>query len=276
MKTRFFLIVLLLCLVLSAWTYIQYEFGTDRHAKLQQLGKMPVYIYMADSTKVASIKQLLDAVPHLASVSVETGLQAANELIKAYQLPISESMLGDYKFPGIITINFLPEAAAIGARMDVTDIITRNEIPMNDVDLQSNAWTILSAELASQNHRWLVETIFTFLMVALLMVFIRLSFELRWLLLQKRKLVSVVDALRFSTLSHRHTLMLLLIPILVSWWAYYLLSNVGVMQPVIPLWFFGIQLGAMVGGSLSISVILHRYSHNRNLQAVIDEEEGLA
>jgi len=276
MKTRFFLIVVLLCLVLSAWTYIQYEFGTDRHAKLQQLGRLPIYIYMADSTRVATIRKQLDAVPHLESVRVETGMQAANELIKAYQLPISENMLGDYQLPGIITINFKPEMAALGSRDEVAAIITRNEIPMNDVDLQSNAWTILANELASQTHRWIVETIFTTLMVALLMVFIRLSFELRWLLLQKRRLVSVVDALRFSTLSHRHTLMLLLVPILVSWWSYYLLSNLGVVQPVIPLWFFGIQLGAMVGGSLAISIILHRYAHNRNLQSVIEEEESLA
>jgi hypothetical protein len=276
MKTRFLLIVVLLSLVLAAWTYIQYEFGVDKQARLRQLGRVPVYIYLADSTKVASIKQQLEQVPNLESVSAETGQQAANELIKAYQLPISESMLQDYRFPAIITVKFKPLTASLRSHQQVAGIITRNEIPMNDVDLQSNAWDLLSTELGSLNRRWLVVTVFITLMVCLIMIFIRLSFELRWLLLQKRKLVSVVDALRFSTLSHRHTLMLLLIPMLASWWLYYLFSNAGVIEAVIPLWFFGIQLGALIGGSLVISIILHRYTYNRNLRQAIESEEDLA
>ncbi len=276
MKTRFFLIVVLLSLVLVAWTYIQYEFGVDKQARLDQLGRLPIYIYMTDSTRVEPLKKKLETVPYLESVSTESGMQAAAELVKAYQLPITESMLADYSLPNIITVKFKALAASLRARQQVADIITQSEIPMNDVDLQSNAWKMLDTEIGSLNRRWLVLTVFITLMVFLIMIFIRLSFELRGLLLQKRKLVSVVDALRFSTLTHRHTVMLLLFPMLASWWLYYLFSNTGFLQPVIPLWFFGIQLGALIGGSLVISIILHRYTHSRNLQLAVDAEDTLA
>jgi ABC-type phosphate transport system substrate-binding protein len=89
MKTRFFLMTTLICLLLVAWIWLEQQYEAARQEKYRQLSELPVYIYVTDSTRVAPLMERLAEFPQLRDINLETGLQAADELVQAYQLPIS-------------------------------------------------------------------------------------------------------------------------------------------------------------------------------------------
>lgn len=273
MRIRFFLIALLLACILSAWTYINYEFETARKDKIAQMAELPIYIYVADSTKVAPLMTALADFSGIRSINLETGHTAATELSQAYQLPISERMLSDFHFPDIVTLHFKANKGIREERPRVLDMISSLQISRADVDSQSNAWNILDGELRSISLRWMLTTIFNALIVLLIFIFIRLSYELRFLLLQKRQLVSVADSLRFGTLTHRHTWTLLLFPMAVNAGIYYGMVFMGYFRAILPWWFFAIQLATQAVGSVVLVMILHIYLHDKTFVPDLNEVE---
>lgn len=273
MRIRFVLIALLLASILTAWTYINYEFESARKDKITQMADLPIYIYMADSTKVAPLMTALADYPEIRSINLETGHSAATELSQAYQLPISDTMLSEFSFPDIVTIQFKTENRIREARPRVLNTISSMQISRTDVDSQSNAWNILEKELRSISLRWLLTTIFNAIIVLLIFIFIRLSYELRFLLLQKRQLVSVADTIRFSTLTHRHTWTLLMFPMAISVGMYYGAVFLGYMRPILPWWFFAIQMATQAVGTVVLVMILHIYLHDKTFVPDLNEAE---
>ena len=280
MKTRFFLMTALICLLLAAWIWLEQQYETARQEKYRQLSELPVYIYVADSSRVAPLMERLSGVPQLRDINLETGLQAADELVQAYQLPIGTGTLADYRFPSVITLLFKPEAASIQIKPAVMRAIAEQQIELTDIDAQSNAWAILVNELAALKSRWLLYTVITALSMALLFFFMRLSYELRFLLMQKRKLVSVADALRVTSENVRHTWAMLVMPLLLSVGGYFLLDVLGYLQAIIPLWWFAIPAGSLLASTAIVFIVLNMYFHDKTFMPdpldEADEEESHA
>lgn len=280
MKTRFFLMTALICLLLAAWIWLEQQYETARQEKYRQLSELPVYIYVADSSRVAPLMERLSEFPQLRDINLETGLQAADELVQAYQLPIGTGTLADYRFPSVITLLFKPEAASIQIKPAVMRAIAEQQIELTDIDAQSNAWALLVNELAALKSRWLLYTVITAISMALLFFFMRLSYELRFLLLQKRKLVSVADALRVSGENVRHTWAMLVLPLLLSVGGYFLLDILGYLQAIIPLWWFAIPAGSLLASTAIVFIVLNMYFHDKTFMPdpldETDEEESHA
>lgn len=142
MKTRFFLILLTLIILFGAWLYLSYNLGTNEKDKLEKLANLPIYAYVADTTKVAPILTELKTVPGIKNVVHETALQAATELIQSYGLPLNEEMIKDYILPDIITINLQPNRVSISNKPVIIDIL-RSHIPETDIDSQSSAYSLI-------------------------------------------------------------------------------------------------------------------------------------
>ncbi|MDP2173232.1 MAG: hypothetical protein Q8M98_09415 [Candidatus Cloacimonadaceae bacterium] len=265
MKAHFFLTIVLITIVLIGWTYINYSFEHSKQAKLDQLSRLPVYIYVADTTKVAPLMIALAEHTELQRISLETGLQAVRELAEAYQLPHTQSMLEEYSYPDVITLVFKPIKESLTAKAGIINAIMLQQIEMTDIDSQSNAWLIVETELKVLNLQWLIFTLFTGLILMVLFVFARLSLELRVLLKQKRRLVSVVDLIRHKSSTNRHTWMLLVIPILVSVGIYYLANVLDFIKAPVDWIFVAIQLVPLILGTLVILIILNLYSHDASL-----------
>jgi hypothetical protein len=148
MKTRFFLMTALICLLLVAWVWLEQQYENARLEKYRQLSDLPVYIYVADSSRVAPLMERLAEFPQLRDINLETGLQAADELVQAYQLPISTGSLADYRFPIVITLLFKPLRASVEVKPAVMRAIAEQQIELTDIDAQSNAWGQTVKELA--------------------------------------------------------------------------------------------------------------------------------
>lgn len=263
MKTRFFLMTALICLLLVAWVWLEQQYENARLEKYRQLSDLPVYIYVADSSRVAPLMERLAEFPQLRDINLETGLQAADELVQAYQLPISTGSLADYRFPSVITLLFKPLQASVEVKPAVMRAIAEQQIELTDIDAQSNAWGQTVKELAALRQRWLSYTIITAVMLGLLFFFIRLSYEFRFLLLQKRRLLSVADVLRVSTENHRHTWAMLVLPLLITVGGYFLLDLSGYARAIIPLWWFAIPAGTLFAATAVVFIVLNMYFHDR-------------
>lgn len=263
MRTRFFFMTLLISILIAAWIVQEYQYEQARQEKYRQLSELPVYIYVSDSTRVAPLLERLAEFPAISELNLETGLQAADELIRAYQLAISFSSIQEYEFPYIITLKFKAIKQSVETKPTVMRAIAEQQIQLADIDAQSKAWSQVESELNTLNNRWIMFTINNSLLLGLLFFFLRFSYEMHFLLLQKRRLVSVADALKMSTEHHRHTWIMLLSPLILCVGGYFVLSFLDQISNLIPLWWFSIPAGVMLVSTLAIILILNVFLHDQ-------------
>ena len=273
MKSRFFFMMLAICVLLAGWIVLEYQYEQARQEKYQQLSQLPTYIYVADSTRVAPLLERLADFETIASLNLETGLQAADELIHAYQLAISFASIREYEFPHIITLKFKPIKASVDEKTAVMRAISEQQIQLSDIDAQSTAWNRIVNELNSLQTRWITFTIITALLLGLLFFFMRFAYELRFLLLQKRQMVSVADALKKDTTTNRHTWLMLLIPLVIGVGGYFVLGLADVIPLIIPYWWFAIPAGVLIVATFIITLIINIYVHDQMLQPQLETPE---
>ena len=265
--------MLAICVLLAGWIVLEYQYEQARQEKYQQLSQLPTYIYVADSTRVAPLLERLADFETIASLNLETGLQAADELIHAYQLAISFSSIREYEFPHIITLKFKPIKASVDGKTAVMRAISEQQIQLSDIDAQSTAWNRIVNELNSLQTRWITFTIITALLLGLLFFFMRFAYELRFLLLQKRQMVSVADALKKDTTTNRHTWLMLLIPLVIGVGGYFVLGLADVIPLIIPYWWFAIPAGVLIVATFIITLIINIYVHDQMLQPQLETPE---
>mgnify|MGYP000870749362 CR=1 FL=1 len=260
MTTRFFLVIVMLVALFGAWQYLGYEHALSTQSKLDAISKLSVYAYIADSTKVQSILTEIKPIPAVRSVIYETASEAANELVTAYDLPLSEEMIADYKLPAVITISFEPNIQALKSKPLVLDIL-RSHISEADIDSQATAYNSLLDELKVLNRRSIVFHIFTSIVLLLIFVFSRLSYELHTLLLSKGKHHTVVDIIRHHKQGVEHTWSMLLIPLPISIAGYFGFIYLQHLPMLVPYWVFLAQLAAAFIGTLITHFTLHTFEH---------------
>jgi len=266
MNVRFYPVIALLVVLFSAWLYLGYEHGISLQQKLDDLTRLPVYAYVSDSTQVAPLLKQLRELPAIQSVSHETGQHAAGELIGAYGLPIDESMIRDYSFPDVITLNFAPKMQAIETR-DVALDILRTSIPETDIDAQSTAYQDLSAELKTLQTRSIHFHAFAGIMLLLIFVFLRLAVELQLLLSYKGRKHTVVDRLRHEKNGIQHTWTMLAIPLPLCLAGYFLIIYVSGVPQLMPWWVFVTMAASALIGTLINHFSLHTFER----EAAFDE-----
>ncbi len=260
MTTRFFLIIIMLVALFGAWQYLGYEHAISSQSKLDAISKLSVFAYIADSTKVQSILEEIKPIPAVKSVTYETSAEAANELITAYDLPLSEEMIADYQLPAVITINFEPNTQALKSKPLVLDIL-RGYISEADIDSQATAYNSLLDELNLVNRRGIAFHVFAGILLLMIFVFSRLSYELHTLLLNKGKHHTVVDVIRHHKQGVEHTWSMLLIPLPISVAGYFALMYFKKLPMLVPYWVFLVQLAAAFIGTLITHFTLHTFEH---------------
>ncbi len=258
MKSRFILNIIMLIALFAGWLYLSHDHGLSQKAKLEDLSRLPIYAYVADSTKVGTIMNELKNIPGIRNLKHETGFQAAAELITAYGLPLSEDMIGDYSFPDVITIDLEPAYQALISKPLILDALRRH-IPETDIDSQASAFNDLSEELELIRNRMLWFTIFVAILILLIYVFGRLSFELHVLLNYQGRRHSVVDKIRHHAQGVQHTWTMLLLPLPVCLLGYFALVYALPLPQLIPWWIFVAQAAAALAGTLITHFILHTF-----------------
>ena len=268
MNARFYLILLLLSLLFGAWTYLAHNQGESVKACYQELSSLPVYAYVADTTHVEPIKNGLQGISSLQGFEHETGYQAALELIEAYGLPLSDEMVATYRFPDLFTITFPADKAGIGAKARVMDLL-RVHLPEEDIDAQMGAYGKLLEELDRLSHRNLIFNIFASVLLFLIFIFSRISYELHIYLKQKRQLISVVDVMRHNKLNAAHSWMMLLVPGAFVSGLYYLGVYLGRWENLASWWSFASMGALSLIATLVIFFSLRVYEHD----AILSNEE---
>ena len=277
MKTRFFLILLTLVILFGGWLYLNYSIGSNEKDKLEKLANLPIYAYLADTTKVTPILTELKTVPGIKSVVHETALQAATELIQAYSLPLSEEMIKDYALPDVITINLQPNRISISTKPIIIDIL-RAHIPEMDIDSQSNAYGLIIKELKLLDLYHIVFNVFIAVLLLLLFVFLRSTLELNALIHHIGYKHSALENIRLQRQSIQRTLLMLIVPLPLCLLAYFAYVYLKPLPQVIPYWVFLVQAGTVIAGTMINYFILHSFERQiafqENPVEVIIPEDG--
>lgn len=264
MKARFYLIIALLIVLYGAWTFLAHTHGISAASRYEGLAKLPVYAYVADTTLVSPIIAGIQGIDGIASYNHETGSQAVQELIQSYDLPLGENVIADYQFPDLITINFQPGASNITAKARVMDIL-RTHLDENDLDSQSTAFTQILQELKYVNYRSIAFSIYAGLMMLIVFIFIRLSYELHIYLMNKRRMVSVVDVMRHNSLNAAHTWIMLILPVALIAGLYYAGWYLKYWHNLVPWWVFAAMALSALLATFVIVLMLRGYEHDRIL-----------
>jgi hypothetical protein len=198
-------------------------------------------------------------------VAHETGWQAATELITSYNLPLTENNIADYQFPDVITITLKPVPGAISDKARILAVL-RTHLEESDLDSQSGAFGEIVQELSQVKYRSIIFTVYAGLMMLLIFIFTRLSYELHIYLKQKRKLVSVVDILRHNKLHSAHTWMMLILPVAVVTAAYYAGWYFHKWENLAPWWNFAAMGGSALIATLIVHFSLRVYEHDSAMQ----------
>jgi hypothetical protein len=101
--------------------------------------------------------------------------------------------------------------------------------------------------------------IFAAILLLLIFVFSRLSFELHLLLMYKGKHHSVVDTIRHRKQGIRHTWSMLLIPLPIGIIVYFAYVHFHPLPQLLPYWVFLVQAGSAFVGTLITHFTLHTF-----------------
>jgi len=261
MNARFYLILLLLSILFGTWTYLAHNHGTSVKALYEELAQLPVYAYVADTTSVSIIMDGLSRIEELAGADHETGFRAAMELIEAYGLPVTDATVAGYRFPDVITITFPANHKGISAKERALDLL-RTYLPEDDLDSQSGAYSRVILELERLSHRNLIFNLFAGLLMFLVFIFGRLSYEMHIYLRQKRRMISIVDVMRHNKLHIAHSWTMLLVPAGLAVGLYYLGVYLGHWENLASWWSFVSMAALSLIATLIVYFSLRVYEHD--------------
>ena len=235
MNRSFFLILVLITLVLIGWSYVHYQYLESREFRLNHLSEIPIFVYMDDLNHLEQLaRELLETIPEIDSLFLESGLQAAQEMLSNYpELGIEPNTLTEYQFPNILSITFKPELSSFSARELTLQFFHDNNVPSKDIDDQGPAWALAKKELDFLNSRWSQTTFFIAITVFLMIVFARLYLYLREAIYRQGKSQTLLEKVRASEINRLHNALLLILPILINIALYYILIALDKFSPLI-------------------------------------------
>ena len=257
MNRSFFFILILITLVLTGWSYVHYQYLESREFRLNQLSELPIFVYMDDLNHLEQLaRELLETIPEIDSLFLESGLQAAQEMLSNFpELGIEPNTLTEYHFPNILTITFKPMLSSFSARDMVLQFLHDNNVPSRDIDDQNPAWSSAKKELDFLNSRWSQTTFFIAITVFLMIVFARLYLYLQEAVHRQGKSQTLLEKVRASEINRLHNALLLTLPILINIALYYILLALNKLSPLINWSFFLVQLITLVAAIITAILV---------------------
>ena len=257
MNRSFFFILILITLVLTGWSYVHYQYLESREFRLNQLSELPIFVYMDDLNHLEQLaRELLETIPEIDSLFLESGLQAAQEMLSNFpELGIEPNTLTEYHFPNILTITFKPMLSSFSARDMVLQFLHDNNVPSRDIDDQNPAWSLAKKELDFLNSRWSQTTFFIAITVFLMIVFARLYLYLQEAMHRQGKSQTLLEKVRASEINRLHNALLLTLPILINIALYYILLALNKLSPLINWSFFLVQLITLVAAIITAILV---------------------
>ena len=257
MNRSFFFILILITLVLTGWSYVHYQYLESREFRLNQLSELPIFVYMDDLNHLEQLaRELLKTIPEIDSLFLESGLQAAQEMLSNFpELGIEPNTLTEYHFPNILTITFKPMLSSFSARDMVLQFLHDNNVPSRDIDDQNPAWSLAKKELDFLNSRWSQTTFFIAITVFLMIVFARLYLYLQEAMHRQGKSQTLLEKVRASEINRLHNALLLTLPILINIALYYILLALNKLSPLINWSFFLVQLITLVAAIITAILV---------------------
>ena len=257
MNRSFFFILILITLVLTGWSYVHYQYLESREFRLNQLSELPIFVYMDDLNHLEQLaRELLETIPEIDSLFLESGLQAAQEMLSNFpELGIEPNTLTEYHFPNILTITFKPMLSSFSARDMVLQFLHDNNVPSRDIDDQNPAWSSAKNELDFLNSRWSQTTFFIAITVFLMIVFARLYLYLQEAIHRQGKSQTLLEKVRASEINRLHNALLLTLPILINIALYYILLALNKLSPLINWSFFLVQLITLVAAIITAILV---------------------
>lgn len=256
MNNRFILILLLLAASFVAWTYIHYQYQESKQLRLDQLAQLPVYVYLEDEALADSLGGELRQLGQIQKVEFSPGIDAAKEIVESYGLDVTESTLRNYDFPHVLTLLFKPELLSFPARDKALKMIAARGISSVDIDTQEAAWKLCKQELTQLRGRWTISTLIIAVVLFLLAFFVRFHLYLEEKLLNLGTKQDILTAMQARKRRFRQSLLLFLIPALLSPLLYYFLVAVGSVKPLVDWQFFCIQAGTVLAGILASHLLI--------------------
>ncbi len=257
MNRSFFFILILITLVLTGWSYVHYQYLESREFRLNQLSELPIFVYMDDLNHLEQLaRELLETIPEIDSLFLESGLQAAQEMLSNFpELGIEPNTLTEYHFPNILTITFKPMLSSFSARDMALQFLHDNNVPSIDIDDQNPAWSLAKKELDFLNSRWSQTTFFIAITVFLMIVFARLYLYLQEAAHRQGKSQTLLEKVRASEINRLHNALLLTLPILINIALYYILLALNKLSPLINWSFFLVQLITLVAAIITAILV---------------------
>lgn len=239
-----------------AWTYIHYQYQESKQLHLDQLAQLPVYVYLEDEALADSLGGELRQLGQIQKVEFSSGIDAAKEIVKSYGLDVTESTLRNYDFPHVLTLLFKPELLSFPARDKALKMISARGISSMDIDTQEAAWKLCKQELTQLRGRWTISTLIIAVVLFLLAFFARFHLYLEEKLLNLGTKQDILTAMQARKRRFRQSLLLFLIPALLSPLLYYFLVAVGSVKSLVDWQFFCIQAGTVLAGVLASHLLI--------------------
>lgn len=270
MNLRTYMFLALFTVTLLAWTFIHYQFEESVQHRLKQLSNTPVFVYNSDPEKLESLlRDLRNGVPQIDSLNVLSGLSAAKQMIREYQMGIEPTTLEDYLFPDILSIKLKPELASLSAHGKVLEILAKYKVAPEEMEDQQVAWNLFKTDLDYIRDRWSNATIFIALLAFLIFLYARLYLILSETIATKGITATILDALRSKEHRRNQTLVLLFVPMLVNLAVYKVLEAAHLIQPLVGWIFFLVQFSVLLTATIIVSMLDNmRYTtdeHNSTL-----------
>jgi Na+/melibiose symporter-like transporter len=135
-------------------------------------------------------------------------------------------------------------------------MISARGISSMDIDTQEAAWKLCKQELTQLRGRWTISTLIIAVVLFLLAFFARFHLYLEEKLLNLGTKQDILTAMQARKRRFRQSLLLFLIPALLSPLLYYFLVAVGSVKSLVDWQFFCIQAGTVLAGVLASHLLI--------------------
>ncbi len=243
----------IILIILISWNFIHFGYNFQKQNYFNEISEIPVLLFSQKPKTLDSLKTKLNSSNYISQIIIETRTEIIEKLISKYDLDSVKTVLENHSLPDVMKI--FPNGIYFNRenKDKLLNIISGTDL---EIEFNPELWEIVhkKIELIEKSYKFINILIIIFFLF--ITVFLRLHFEFGadkfWNVYrssggkfgQRRKYFII------------NSLMLIILPVLLIYFCYFLLLKYSVFLIKIEPLYFGLEIIALIISSLISALIL--------------------
>jgi len=217
--------------ILAIWNTLHFVYLTQERHYLLRLEKIPIIAFSNDLPALQAIQTELDSLNYIKETILEKNEKIISEVINNHNLEEVKKFLDETKIPNVLKIYFRGDL--FGEKQKYQTMKQLSEIT-DELAFNNYNWKVIHRKINLLRKIYQIANIAVIMLLLFIFVFLRIHFEIK-----RDEFWKIFYAAGGKYNARRHSfilssLLLCLLPLILSWGAYFGLTYFKIVNPIIP------------------------------------------